>query len=720
MRGWVCGNNMTQIISKLLNRTSVKWKVLILFCALAGTVGVLLIGLSFAMFANYQDMVVAKRAHYTSDSIVYALETMEGLSQLERYVAIVGAESDVDLLLVFDVATGSVLASNRGTLQGGNIYSIDDVDLRKSVVRVLNGDDPLSEIRWEGDRASYSVKAPTMVLETGGIVDTLVFVRLKTRYITAQSSDMAQQLLIALLVGLMLAVLLASKFLYDLIVSPLLKLRDIAQSRAVDTVSMAPFVNRMDEFGEVARSILVSFTEARETAEQFAKQARHDSLTGLGNRTMFQEQLHSCLSHAERSGKLVALMILDLDHFKEVNDTLGHHIGDQLLIAVADILRENARDVDTVIRLGGDEFAIIVDELDQVDGVMAQANRILEALAKTHLVAGHEVRAEASIGITVYPQDGREPDVLLKNADLALYRAKDEGRGNIQLYRHELHLRVIEKNAIERDLRTGIIENQFVLYYQPKIDLETGEIAGAEALIRWKHPDRGLVPPDVFIPVAEDSGIICDLTDWVLAEACRQIRAWMDEGVGPVSVAVNVSALDLRRPDFTDRVAATLIGAGVSPKYLEIEVTESTMMHDVDQVIGTLRRLRAFGVSISIDDFGTGYSSLAYLQRFPVQRLKIDRSFVMDMSTDINSHAIPKLIIDLARNLGVGVLAEGVETQEQRDILTSMGCEEAQGYLFGAPVPAEDFESLLRRNVNFPVRQLEEKEVDEASSISVA
>jgi len=711
---------MTAIVSSLLNRMSVKWKVLTLFCTMVGVIGILLIGLSFTLFSNYQDSVVADRAHHTSDSIVYALETMERLSQLERYVAIVGAEPDVDILLVIDLATESVLASNKGILRGGNVRSIEDANLQEDILRALSGDVPMSEINWQGDRASYTVKAPTLVLATGDIVETLVFVRLKARYITAQSSDMAQQLLIGLIVGLMLAVIMVSKFLYDLVISPLSKLRDITQSRAVDTVSMAPFTRRMDEFGELAHSILISYTEARETAEKFARQASHDSLTDLGNRTMFQERLHSCLAHAENSGKLVALMILDLDHFKEVNDTLGHHIGDQLLIKVADILRQNARDMDTVIRLGGDEFAIIVDELDQVDGVIAQANGILEALTETHVIGGHDVHIDASIGITVYPQDGRDPDVLLKNADLALYRAKEEGRGNIQLYRHELHLRVIERNAIERDLRIGINANQFVLYYQPKVDLSTGDIAGVEALIRWRHPDRGLVAPDVFIPVAEESGIICDLTDWVLTEACRQIREWMDEGVGPVSVAVNVSALDLRRPDFTDRVAATLIGAGVSPKYLEIEVTESTMMHDVDQVIGTLRRLRAFGVSISIDDFGTGYSSLAYLQRFPVQRLKIDRSFVMDMSTDVNSHAIPRLIIDLARNLGVGVLAEGVETQEQREILTTMGCEEAQGYLFGAPVPAETLESLLRRKVNFPARQLEETSDDEASSISVA
>jgi diguanylate cyclase (GGDEF)-like protein len=711
---------MKQSISTVMSRLSVKWKILGPFSLLTAIVGVLLITLFSSIFARYQDQVVTDRARHASSNIVYALETMYDFDELERYASIAGAEPDVNILLVIDADTRKILTSNRRALQGELVSKVADPALKEELARLFDGSLFSEVVYWSNDSASYAVPASTMISSTGGVLDTIVFVQLKTRYITAQSSVVATQLAIGLVIGLAIAMLVASKLLLDLIITPLSSMRDITQTRQVDASSMSAFTSRLDEFGELARSILMSFTEARENADRFAIQAQSDSLTGLGNRSMFQEQLHACLARAERSGKLVALMILDLDHFKDVNDTLGHHVGDQLLQKVANILRENSRAVDTVVRLGGDEFAIILDDLDRIDGAVAQANRILQSLSETHSICGHDLHPGASIGITSYPQDGREPDVLLKNADLALYRAKSEGRGNIQLYRHELHLRVIERNAIERDLRTALNEGQFVLFYQPKMDLASGKIAGAEALVRWMHPDRGMVPPDVFISVAEKNGLICDLTDWVMEEACRQVRAWMDAGVEPVSVAVNVSALDLRRPDFTDRVAATLVSAGISPKYLEIEVTESTMMHDVDQVIGTLRRLRALGVSISIDDFGTGYSSLSYLKKFPVQRLKIDRSFVIDMTDNVNSHAIPQLIIDLARNLGVSVLAEGVETEEQRDILSSMGCHEAQGYLYSAPVPIEKFEILLEEGFELSTKIIEGEGEEVTDSVSVA
>ncbi len=685
-----------------LENLSVKWKILAPFSFLAGVVGLSLIVLFFIAFGRYQDAVVEDRAKHLSNSIVYALETMQHHSELERYVSIVGADADVALLLVVDPLSSEVLVSSRGMFRGASIEDLADLALALEIRESLESPTSRAAVMWGDMTASYAVMAPRLLEKDVAPSEVLVFVRLKTSNVIAQSSSMAQQLAIGLLAALALAMLVVSKLLYDLVISPLSKLSAIAQTRTVDPETMAPFTRRLDEFGELSRSVLQSFTEARENANRFELQAQSDSLTGLGNRVLFKERLHLALAHAERSGKVVALMILDLDNFKDVNDTLGHDVGDQLLQRVATILRESSRQVDTVVRLGGDEFAIIADDLDRIDGVLVHANRILEALSEPQIINGHQVHPGVSIGITSYPQDARDPEVLLKNADLALYRAKAEGRGNIQLYRHELHLKVIERNAIERDLRTAIAENQFVLYYQLKVDTETGGIVGAEALIRWRHPERGMIPPDVFIPVAEKNGSICKLTDWVLAEACAEIRRMMDMGLPPVSVAVNVSALDLRRPDFTDQVAATLVRAGVSPKYLEIEVTESTVMHDVDQVIGTLRRLRALGVSISIDDFGTGYSSLAYLKQFPVQTLKIDRSFVSDMTDDLNSHAIPQLIVDLARNLGVSVIAEGVETEEQRELLLSMGCGQAQGYLFSPPVASDAFVEMIADEVCFP------------------
>lgn len=703
-----------------LDNLSVKWKILAPFCFLAAVVGLSLIALFFVAFSRYQDSVVEDRAEHLSNSLVYALETMRYHTELERYVAILGAEPDVDLILIVDPTNEYVFVSNRVAFRESMARDLKDESLVSEVRQSI--DEPASRrtLMWGANTASYAVVAPSLRLDGAASRELVVFVRLKTKSVTAQSSGMAQQLAIGFLAALALAMLVASKLLYDLVISPLSKLSAIAHARTVDSETMAPFTRRLDEFGELARSVLQSFSEARENANRFEIQAQSDSLTGLGNRILFKERLHMALAHAERSGKIVALMILDLDNFKDVNDTLGHDVGDQLLQRVATILKESSRQVDTIIRLGGDEFAIIADDLDRIDGVLVHANRILEALSEPQIINGHEVHPGVSIGITSYPQDARDPEVLLKNADLALYRAKAEGRGNIQLYRHELHLKVIERNAIERDLRTAIAEDQFVLYYQLKVDIETGGIVGAEALIRWRHPERGMIPPDVFIPVAEKNGSICKLTDWVLAEACAEIRRVMDMGLPPVSVAVNVSALDLRRPDFTDQVAATLVRAGVSPKYLEIEVTESTVMHDVDQVIGTLRRLRALGVSISIDDFGTGYSSLAYLKQFPVQTLKIDRSFVSDMTADLNSHAIPQLIVDLARNLGVSVIAEGVETEEQRELLLSMGCGQAQGYLFSPPVPSGAFVEMLEDKVCFPRENKVAETAESPLPVSVA
>ncbi len=685
-----------------LDNLSVKWKILAPFCFLAGVVGLSLIVLFFIAFGRYQDSVVEDRAEHLSNSIVYALETMQHRSELDRYVAIVGAEADVDLLLIVDPDSHEVLVSNQGKHRGVLAEDLIDHALAAEVRSGLEAPASRENIMWGDMTASYAVTAPGLLHHGSVPSEALVFVRLKTKSVTAQSSGMAQQLGVGLLAALALSMLVASKLLYDLVIAPLSKLSAITRSRAVDSNTMAPYTRRLDEFGELARSVLHSFTEAKENAERFELLAQSDSLTGLGNRALFKERLHMALAHAERSGKIVALMILDLDNFKDVNDTLGHDVGDQLLQRVATILKESSRQVDTIVRLGGDEFAIIADELDTIDGVVVHANRILDALSEPQSINGNELHPGVSIGVTSYPQDARDPDVLLKNADLALYRAKAEGRGNIQLYRHELHLKVIERNAIERDLRTALADRQFVLFYQLKVNIETGAIVGAEALVRWYHPERGLIPPDVFIPVMEQNGSICKLTDWVLDEACAEIRRMIDGGLDPVSVAVNVSALDLRRPDFTDQVAATLVRAGVSPKYLEIEVTESTVMHDVDHVIGTLRRLRALGVSISIDDFGTGYSSLAYLKQFPVQTLKIDRSFVADMTDDANSHAIPQLIVDLARNLGVSVIAEGVETEEQRERLLSMGCGQAQGYLFSPPVPSAAFVEMLDDHVTFP------------------
>lgn len=500
-----------------------------------------------------------------------------------------------------------------------------------------------------------------------------------------------------LILGVALWVGGAAWGMHRLVLRPMGMLKDFASSALLQEGVVGALAGRSDEFGDVARAVVGALKETSSSNEQLRTLAMTDSLTGLGNRNHFKDRLSRALEAGDENSHRVALVVLDLDNFKGINDMLGHEMGDELLRLVGQELQDNSRKTDTVARLSADEFALIVDPVERVETVVALAQRILEALSLPRVLGRTEVHPGVSIGITVFPHDGRDAETLMKNADLALYRAKAEGRGNIQLFRHELQLRAIERNAIERDLRIALQQEQFELYYQPKVDMQTGMVRGAEALLRWNHPERGLVPPDMFIPIAEQNGLIVDISRWVIRQACEQNRKWQDEGLPKISVAVNVSALDLRRRDLSDLIANTLIQSRLSPQFLEIEVTESMVMHDVEAVIGTLRRLRSLGVGIGIDDFGTGYSSLAYLKRFPVKCLKIDRSFIRDMTSDLDGQAIPRLVIDLARSLGVKVVAEGVETRLHLDLLRGMGCDEAQGYYFGRPMPADEFAVFLDR-----------------------
>lgn len=518
---------------------------------------------------------------------------------------------------------------------------------------------------------------------------------LEARLGRTASLSMTEQL--GLFVGVTAWVVCSAWGVHRLVLRPIGMLKAFTGTALLQDGDESALVARTDEFGDVARAVVGALKETSDSNERLRTLAMTDSLTGLGNRNHFKERLNQALKSGEENSNRVALVVLDLDNFKGINDMLGHEMGDELLRLVGQELQNNSRKTDTVVRLSADEFALIIDPVERVETVVALAQRILEALSCPRIIGRTEIHPGVSIGITVFPHDGRDAETLMKNADLALYRAKAEGRGNIQLFRHELQLRAIERNAIERDLRIALQKEQFELYYQPKVDMKTGMVRGAEALLRWNHPERGLVPPDMFIPIAEQNGLIVEISRWVIRQACQQNRTWQDEGLPKISVAVNVSALDLRRRDLSDLIANTLIQSRLSPQFLEIEVTESMVMHDVEAVIGTLRRLRSLGVGIGIDDFGTGYSSLAYLKRFPVKCLKIDRSFIRDMTSDLDGQAIPRLVIDLARSLGVKVVAEGVETRLQLDLLRKMGCDEAQGYYFGRPMPADEFAIFLVR-----------------------
>jgi len=435
-------------------------------------------------------------------------------------------------------------------------------------------------------------------------------------------------------------------------------------------------------------------TDRKQAAARIQHLAHHDSLTDLPNRALFQERLRLALAQAKRSGTMLALMILDLDKFKDVNDTLGHHFGDLLLKAVAKRLLRCVRETDTVARLGGDEFAILLTNLNSADGASTVAEAIIRTIADPFGLEGNEIVTSTSIGVTVYPNDAADTDQLFKYADLALYRSKAEGRNNYHFYVSEMNAEVQARKAIERDLRHALGSDQLTMYYQPLIDVATGHITGSEALVRWFHPERGSVPPGEFIPIIERTDLIYPLGRWILQHACAQARRWQLQGLRAARVAVNLSAAQFKHQDLVSIVRDVLEQTGLSPELLQLEITESIAMHSLEATLETLGQLRDIRVQISIDDFGTGYSSLNYLKKFPVDKLKIDRSFVTDIGLHPDNAAIVRTIINLGHGIGCKVNVEGIETLEQLQFLRDNGVDEAQGFYFSKPVPGYDFEKL--------------------------
>jgi diguanylate cyclase (GGDEF)-like protein/PAS domain S-box-containing protein len=436
-------------------------------------------------------------------------------------------------------------------------------------------------------------------------------------------------------------------------------------------------------------------TERKETEQRTQYLTQHDALTGLPNRMLMQDRLNQALSQARRSGGVMALMFLDLDRFKLVNDSFGHPQGDALLQEVARRVSGCLRDTDTVARLGGDEFTVLLPDLSVPQAAGQVAERILGLFSQPFAGAEeHEIFVSASIGISVFPRDGADPESLVKHADTAMYSAKDAGRNSYRYFTDNLNAQVREKVMLESGLRRAIERGELRLHYQPKIDLATSRLIGAESLVRWQHPGMGLVSPARFIPVAEDSGLIVPLGEWVLRAACEQIRNWRDRGLD-LKVAINVSARQLQQQNLSELVLGAVREAGVEPASVELELTESAIMKDAEASVSALDRIKSRGISIAIDDFGTGYSSLSYLKRLPLDILKIDRSFVRDITTDHNDAAIVRAIIGLARSLGIKVIAEGVEHETQLAFLDAHGCNYGQGYLFGKPLEAEAFEAIL-------------------------
>jgi diguanylate cyclase (GGDEF)-like protein/PAS domain S-box-containing protein len=441
---------------------------------------------------------------------------------------------------------------------------------------------------------------------------------------------------------------------------------------------------------------------ARAMSQQMAHSAEHDFLTGLPNRMLLNDRISQAIVSAHRNVKSLAVLFLDLDGFKHINDSLGHPVGDLLLQSIAKRLVLCSRASDTVSRQGGDEFVVLLSETQQSDHASIAARRMLESVAEPHSIGEHELHVTVSIGVSVFPEDGLDAETLLKNADTAMYQAKEHGRNSYQYFKPAMNARAVERQSIEESLRRALERREFALHYQPKINCKTGAITGAEALIRWTHPTRGMVPPALFIPVAEDSGLILPIGNWVLREACEQARAWVDAGLPVATMAVNVSAIEFRNDNFLDGLFAILRETELNPSSLELELTESVLMKNAESAASILKTLRTSGVQVAIDDFGTGYSSLSYLRKFPIDALKIDQSFVRLITPAGDDASIVTAVIGMAQSLKLRVVAEGVETREESAFLQAHECDEAQGYYFSRPVPALQFESLLRAGIPSP------------------
>ena len=460
-----------------------------------------------------------------------------------------------------------------------------------------------------------------------------------------------------------------------------------------------------DREGRITGSVIVfhDVSAVRAIARQISHLAQHDVLTDLPNRMLLTDRITQAILLAHRNRRKLAVLFLDLDGLKQVNDALGHAIGDELLQSVATRLIACVRHSDTVSRLGGDEFVVLLSEVTHAGDAAISAKKVLTALAAPHRVAQHEVAVTASIGLSIYPADGQHAETLIKNADTAMYQAKQTGRNNYQFFKASMNARSAERQSIEEGLRQGLERKQFVLHYQPKIDLKTGAITGAEALVRWQHPDRGLISPLQFVPIAEECGLILPIGQLVLREACRQARAWKDAGLRAIPVAVNVSSVEFRSEEFINNVCTTLKDTRFEPGYLELELTESVLMQHAESTVCTLKALKDMGVTLAVDDFGTGYSSLSYLRRFPIDALKLDRSFVQEITPDADNAIIISAVINMGKSLKQRVIAEGVETADQLKFLQAHGCDEGQGYYFSRPMVAQQFAKLLETGISATV-----------------
>jgi diguanylate cyclase (GGDEF)-like protein/PAS domain S-box-containing protein len=456
-----------------------------------------------------------------------------------------------------------------------------------------------------------------------------------------------------------------------------------------------------DRRGQVTGAVMVlrDVSAARALSHRMSYLAQHDALTDLPNRVLLKDRLSEAIALACRHGRHLAVLFVDLDRFKRINDSLGHVVGDRLLQSAAQRLVACVRGSDTVSRQGGDEFVIVLSEVAQARDASVTAEKVLQALREPFRVDQHEMRVTGSVGIVTYPDDGTDAEALIKHADFAMYHAKNKGRDNYQFFRSDLNGRAAQRQPLETDLRHALARQELVLHYQPKIDLATGAIIGVEVLIRWHHPERGLMLPGEFIPIAKECGLIVPIGRWALHEACRQSRAWQDAGIAPTYVAINISAAELRAADFSDQVRSILADTRLESRYLEVEVTETILLRDTDAMTAVLRALKNVGVQLALDDFGTAYASVSFHRTFPIDRVKIDQSFVRGIRIHPDDARIVNAVISMGKSLHIRVVAEGFESRQQLGLLMEQGCPEGQGYYFSKPVPADECTRLLQKGL---------------------
>ncbi len=477
-------------------------------------------------------------------------------------------------------------------------------------------------------------------------------------------------------------------------------------SRLRDTAGQDMSDDQVNMLRQANEKLVIATIEARNLTDQVQMAndqldhlAHHDVLTDLPNRILLQDRLSQAIELAHRQGRQLAVMFMDLDQFKHINDSLGHTVGDQLLQSVAQRLVGCVRQSDTISRQGGDEFVLLLPFIEHPEDAALSAQKILTALAEPYHIDLHDLYVSVSIGISIYPDDGQDAETLIKNADAAMYNAKENGRNNYKFFKQDMNARAVRRQSTEASLRRALELQEFVLHYQPKINFRSGTIVGVEALIRWRHPERGLLLPAQFVPIAEDCSLILPIGRWVLRETCLQARAWRRAGLPPITVAVNTSALEFRDKDFLENIRATLVSTGLEPHYLQLELTESVLMRDAESANSVLHALADMGVKLAVDDFGTGYSSLAYLRHFPIDTLKIDQSFVSHMTSNPDDAIIVSTVISMGKSLKQLIIAEGVETPEQYAFLLAQHCDEGQGYYFCRPLESEAFTTLLKTGV---------------------